>query len=149
MRRRWSAVVLVAFVVLCAGLAQTRPGHALLQDAGLFQAPSSDTELAFTSPAVLPLQLKSPHTPIGVSFDIHNVSSSSRRYQWSIVLVGSGQSRVSATGAVNMPALGHATVARAVTAACDSGRLQVVVRLTAPAESIFFWVTCPLDILRA
>ena len=141
--------MLMALVMLSAGFAQTRQGHALLQGVGLYEAPTSYSELAFTAPGNLPRQLKSEHAPIGVSFGIHNVSGSSRTYRWSIVLARSGQSHVKASGVVSVPAQGRVTVARTVAMACAGGRLQVVVRLASPAESIDFWATCPAQSRRA
>jgi hypothetical protein len=143
MRSWWSAVALVVLLLVGAGVAQTGEGHVLLQDAGLVQGPSSYTELAFTTPGSLPSQLTSSHAPINVLFGIHDSSGSSRIYQWSIVLVRSGRSDVEASGTVSTSVQGTATVAKTVTAACVGGRLQVVVRLVSPAESIAFWVTCP------
>jgi hypothetical protein len=145
MRRWWGALVLLALVVLCASLAQTGTGHALLQDAGLYEAPPTYTELTFTSPENLPTQLNSKHAAVGVSFSIHNVSGASRTYNWSITLVGSAHSHVGASGAATVPAQGRAIVARTVAVACAAGRLQVVVRLASPPESIDFWATCPLE----
>lgn len=142
MRGRWSAFGLAAVVVLAAGLAQTGPGHALLQDTGLYQVPTSYTQLSFTAPNSLPASLESERAPIHVSFAIHNVSGSSRTYHWSIELVRSGRGHQEASGAVNAPAQGSVTVARTVTMACTGGRLQVVVRLASPVESIDFWTAC-------
>lgn len=149
MRRWWGALVLAALIVLSAGLAQTGQGHALLQDAGLYEAPASYTELAFTAPRNLPSQLRSDRAPIGVSFRIHNVSMTSRTYSWSIALARSGRSHVGVSGVVTVPGQGWATVARTVTITCVGGRVQVVVRLAGPAESIDFWATCPAQTRRA
>lgn len=142
MRGRWSAFGLVALVVLGVGLAQTSPGHALLQDTGLYQVPTSYTQLSFTTPSSLPTTLESERAPIHVSFAIHNVSGTSRTYHWSIVLVRSGRSYPETSGAVNAPAQGYVTAARTVTMACVGGRLQVMVRLASPVESIDFWTAC-------
>ena len=143
MRARWNLLLLVALVVLCAGLAQTGRGHALLRDAGLYEEPSSYTELAFTTPGALASALPSSNSPIAVSFGIHNVAGPARAYHWSIVLAKAGQSHVKASGVVTVPAQGRATVARSVAMTCVGGRLQVMVRLASPAESVDFWVTCP------
>lgn len=144
----------MALVVIFAGLAQTSPGHALLRDAGLYKVPTSYTELAFTNPAALPSTLQSAKGAKGkvpvstgqvpVSFSLHNVSGSARSYQWSIAVANGGKSQQKAAGTVGVPAQGKATVTKSVTAACGTGaRLQVVVRLASPAESINFWVFCP------
>jgi hypothetical protein len=138
-------VLLVALVVLCVGLAQTSQGHVLLGDVGLYEQPASYTELTFTSPGDLPSALPSPNSPINVSFGIHNTSGAVRAYQWSIVLAKASQSNVKATGTVTAPAQGRVTVTKSVAMACVGGRLQVLVRLASPAESVDFWVTCPAN----
>ena len=142
MRGRWISVLIVVLMVIGICLAQTRPGHAVLRDAGLFQVPSSYTELAFTAPASLPSQLKSKKARIKVSFGIHNVSGSSQMYRWSIIMVRSGQSHLKASGDVSAIAHGRATIAKTVAIACIGGRLQVIVKLASPAESIDFWAAC-------
>ena len=68
MRGRWSALGFAALVVLGVGLSQTSQGHALLKDTGLYQVPTSYTELSFTTPNSLPASLKSERAPIDVSF---------------------------------------------------------------------------------
>lgn len=141
--RWWGSLVLMALVALCAGLAQSGTGHALLGDVGLYEVPPSYTELAFSSAGNLPSQLRSERAPIEVAFSIHNVSGASQAYNWSIALSHSGQAHVKASGIVNVPAQGLAKVTKTVVMACVGGRLQVVVRLASPAESIDFWVTCP------
>ena len=148
MRGWWSVLLLVVVVMLSAGLAQTKQGHVLLQDAGLYEAPTTYTELAFTRPGNLPSQLSSSNAPIGVSFTIHNVSGAARTYRWSIALVRAGQGHVKAAGVITEAAQGRSTVARTVLMTCVGGRLQVVVRLASPAESINFWATCPAQMRR-
>lgn len=151
MRGRWSLLSIVALVVICAGLAQTSQGHALLSDAGLYKAPASYTELAFTDSGALPDTLKSAKGAEGqargqvpVSFSVHNVSGSPRAYQWSIAVTVGVKSQVKAAGTVGVPAQGKATVTKSVAAVCGKApSLQVAVRLASPAESIGFWVSCP------
>lgn len=139
----WSAFALVGLVVASAGVAQTSSGQGLLRDMGLSQAPPSFTELAFTRPRSLPTRLSSEHASISVSFGIHNVSGSSRTYRWSITTLPSGQNHPKAAGVVRLPAQGDATVDKSLPLSCVQKRLQIVVRLTSPAESIDFWVACP------
>jgi hypothetical protein len=143
MRARWQLALLVAAVLACVAGAQTRPGHAVLRDVGLYETPATYTELAFSEPGKLPAALTKPNNNIKVSFTVHNASSASRTYQWSIALVQAGKSQVKATGAVLSPAQGRAEVSKSVGVACAGARLQVVVRLASPAESISFWMTCP------
>lgn len=137
-------VLLVALVALCVGLAQTNEGHVVLSDVGLYEQPASYTELTFTAPGDLPSSLPSPNSPIKVSFNVHNVSGTARAYRWSILLTRSGQKgQVKASGTVTAPAQGRVTVTKSVAMTCAGGRLQVLVRLSSPAESVDFWVTCP------
>jgi hypothetical protein len=144
-----SLVMVVALVLLCVGLAQTSQGHVLLGDMGLYEQPASYTELTFTTPGDLPSTLPSPNSPIDVSFSIHNVSGAAHPYQWSVVLTKTGQSHVKASGTITVPAQGRVTVTKSVAMTCVGGRLQVLVRLVNPAESVDFWVTCPSSAQRS
>jgi hypothetical protein len=143
MRSRWYLVLVAGFAVACVGLAQSTPGHSVLHSVGLYEEPASYTELAFTAPDALPRTLAKSGTAVTVAFGIHNVSGNPRSYDWSIALVHSGVSEVTATGAAPTSAQGRTVVTRSVMATCAGGRVQVVVRLASPAESIGFWLTCP------
>jgi hypothetical protein len=143
MKGRWLLLALIAIVLLCAGLAQTSPGHVALKDVGLYEPPASYTELAFSDPGSLPHVLVKPSAKVTVSFSIHNVSDAAHSYQWSITLTRAGTSQVGASGVVQLPAQGRATVSRTVAAACAGGRMQVTAQLVSPAESVSFWLTCP------
>jgi hypothetical protein len=142
-----NVVILTALVILCAGFAQTSPGHSVLSGMGLYQPPVSYTELTFDAPGDLPSALPSPGAPVNVSFNIHNVSGAARVYQWSVVLANNGHNgSQEASGTVTAPAQGRVTVTRSVATTCTGGRLQVLVRLASPAESVEFWVTCPAPV---
>lgn len=143
MVKTWGPVALIAAAVAVTGLAQTAAGHSLLRRAGLFQPPTSYTELAFSHPESLPAQLASPRTPIDVGFGIHNASQSPRTYHWSIVLVRQGRTRIKAAGVAQVAPQGRVTVDRSVTAQCIGGGVRVEVRLAAPRESIAFLTACP------
>jgi hypothetical protein len=143
MRGRWYLLLLAGVAVVCVGLAQTRPGHAVLGAAGLYEKPATYTELAFSTPGALPSTLSKSGARVNVSFDIHNVSDNPRSYNWSIALVRSGASHVEASGAASAPAQGRTAITKSVTATCASGRVEVVVHLASPADSISFWMTCP------
>jgi hypothetical protein len=143
MKGRWPLLSVVAVVLICVSLAQTQPGHVLLRDTGLYETPAVYTELMFSEPEALPSALEKPSGNVKVSFGIHNVSDASRSYQWSIVFVHAGKSQVKASGVVQTPPQGLIGITRSLVTACVGGRLQVVVRLANPAESISFWMTCP------
>ena len=143
MRSRWQLLLLVATPLLCTGMAQTQLGHNLLRDTGLYETPATYTELTFNAPGDLPSAVARPNASITVAFGIHNVSGESRDYHWSIILVHSGKSQVKASGTVLTSAQGRTAVTKSVAAACTTDRVEVVVRLASPAESISFWVTCP------
>ena len=139
-----SALLLIVVVVLtCVGLAQTQQGHVLLGDVGLYQAPATYTELSFAAPETLPHYLARPNGTVTVSFDIHNAENADHPYQWSILFVQGSESQVKASGMVVTPAGGQTGITSRVAASCTGGRMQVVVRLASPAESISFWMTCP------
>jgi hypothetical protein len=135
--------MLVILVLLCAGVAQTSPGHSVLVGLGLTKTPPSYTELAFTNAGSLQEYVASLQAPVTVSFGIHNVSGSARDYQWSIVAVHDGTNAGSLSGDVTVAAQGHAAFTENVQVTCPSGRDQMVLRLASPAESINFWVACP------
>jgi hypothetical protein len=143
MKGHWQLLTLVAVVLVCAGLAQTQQGHVLLRNVGLYETPATYTELTFSEPGDLPTTVARPSSNVKVSFGIHNVSDTARSYAWSIALVHAGKSQVKASGSAQTPAQGRTAVARPVVVACVGGRVQVVVRLASPAESISYWMTCP------
>lgn len=143
MRSRWQLLVLVVAILLCTGFAQTQPGHALLRDTGLYETPATYTELTFSAPGSLPSAVAKPNANIIVAFGIHNVSDASRSYHWSIVLVQASKSETKASGTAQTSAKGRSTISKSVATACTSDRVQVVVKLASPAESISFWVACP------
>jgi hypothetical protein len=136
-------MLLIVLVALCAALAQTGGGHAVLGDMGLYETPPTYTELAFTNAGSLPNYTKSRKTSVSVSFGIRNVSGRPHAYQWSIVAVQQGSSKVKAAGAVTVLSQRRATVSKSIAVICATVRDQVVVRLASPAESIDFWLDCP------
>lgn len=143
MRDRWYLLLFAVIAVVCLSLAQTSPGHRLLAATGLYEEPAIYTELAFTTPGALPNTLPTLTASVKVSFGIHNVSNDPRTYDWSIVLVHSGVSKVNASGTVVAAAQGRVAVTRSVVPACTGGQVQIVVRLASPAQSINFRMTCP------
>ncbi len=134
--------VAAGLVVAAVGLAQTSPGHSLLREVGLYAEPATYTALAFTDPQSLPSHLPAAPAPVAVSFAVSNVSPDPHSYSWSIVLEAAGQTSRVAAGEVGVPAHGHATVTRTVTASCPGGQAVMAVRLVAPAESIDFQAAC-------
>ena len=134
--------VAAGLVVAVVGLAQTSPGHSLLREVGLYAEPATYTALAFTNPQSLPSHLPAAPAQVAVSFAVSNVSPDPHSYSWSIVLEAAGQTSRVAAGEVGVPAHGHATVTRTVTASCPGGQAVMAVRLAAPAESIDFQAAC-------
>jgi hypothetical protein len=129
--------------LLCAGVAQTSPGHSVLVGLGLTETPPGYTELSFTDPDGLQEFVASVQAPVTVSFGIHNVSGSQQAYRWSVVALHDGTNEGSASGDLTVAAQGHAAVTTNVQVTCPSGRIQMVLRLASPAESLNFWVACP------
>ena len=134
--------VAAGLVVAVVGLAQTSPGHSLLREVGLYAEPATYTALAFTNPQSLPSHLSAAPAQVAVSFAVSNVSPDPHSYSWSIVLEAAGQTSRVAAGKVGVPAHGHATVTRTVTASCPGGQAVMAVRIAAPAESIDFRAAC-------
>jgi hypothetical protein len=139
----WSAATALAgVVILAAGIAQTRAGHSVLQAAGLYQEPAGYTSLAFLHPQSLPENLSARHVQVGVSFVIRNSGSDTRRYQWSVLLIRAGRTRRVAAGDAKVRS-GHATaITRPASVSCTQGRLQIVVKLARPVETIDAWTAC-------
>jgi hypothetical protein len=140
---RWRGLAaLAAAAVLAAGVGQTGAGHAILRSAGLLSEPSGYTSLAFTDPQALPEQLAAKRTDVGISFVVRNSTPASHDYQWSVVLVAGQQTRRLAGGTVRVAPGRAAVIARSASISCSRGRVQMVVGLARPAESIDAWAAC-------
>lgn len=135
-------VVLVAVIALAAGVGQTSLGHAILGKAGLYEEPTSYTSLAFLHPQSLPEQIGSKRTNVDVSFMIQNIGSTSRVYQWSVVLVQGQRTSRAAAGIVSVASGSGAAITRSASILCTRGQVRIVVRLASPAEAIDAWTTC-------
>jgi hypothetical protein len=125
-----------------AGLAQTGTGHALMRSAGLIAAPAPYTALSFTNPQSLPAHLRRRSFDLPVSFRITNVSAAARAYQWSVLLVAGRRTRGVSSGRLTLAPGGTQTLDQGVTGSCRAGQVRIVVRLSAPAESIDFLASC-------
>lgn len=139
--RGWGLATLVAVVVLAAGIGQTTAGHAVLREAGLFEAPASYTSLAFRDP--LPTeQLRSERAEVGVSFVIRNVGSTPGDYQWSIVLVQGSRTSLVAGGSAGLAPGRETAITRSAKIVCTQGQVRIVVSLARPAEYIDAIMAC-------
>jgi hypothetical protein len=140
---RWrSAIALVSVIVLAAGLGQTSAGHAMLRAAGLFQAPTSYTSLAFLRPKPLPTPLASKRATVDVSFVIQNANGTPRDYQWSVLLDQGQRTRRAAVGSIRVASGRGAVITRSVKINCARGKVRIVVSLARPAEYIDAWTAC-------
>lgn len=141
--------MLAVLALLCVGAAQTSPGHSVLVGLGLSETPPSYTELAFTDAGSLQESVASLQAPVTVSFDIHNVSASARSYKWSIVAEHGTTNEGSLSGSATVAAQGRQSFIENVQVTCPSGRLQMILKLASPAESLNFWVSCPVSLTPA
>ena len=140
--KRWGLVILIAGAAVLVSVFQTGAGHALLRETGLAQGATGYTSLSFLRPQSLPGKLGSRHARVGAPFVIHNGTSATRDYHWSVFLLRHGRSRRVHTGTVRLPA-GRATViGQSLRIACTRDRVRIVVSLQRPAESIDAWLTC-------
>jgi len=140
---RWRGLVALAgAVVLAAAIGQTAVGHTILQRAGLFEERAGYTSLAFVHPQSLPEQLGSRRAKVALSFVINNVDSASRDYQWSVRLVQGGDTRRLAAGSVRIAPDHTAEIARTADISCVRGKVQIVVSLARPDESIDAFISC-------
>ena len=76
-----SAGLLLAFVVVFAGLGQTPVGGTVLRAAGLVADPTRYTELAFVTPQALPAQITSGTALPHAQFEIHNLTKTAQKYR--------------------------------------------------------------------
>jgi hypothetical protein len=139
---RWRGLLALAAVALItAGIAQSGAGQALLRQAGVIAPPVGYTELAFAQLQALPPRAVS-QAEFNISFVIHNATTVTHDYQWSLWLINNGNSHYMGKGNTRLMPGRAATVTHAVTMACSAGRVRIVVRLASPAESIDFWSKC-------
>ena len=142
MSMRSPALALALAIVVAAGLAQTGTGHRLMQRAGLIGAPAAYTALYFTNPRALPTKVPSRHFALAVPFTIHNVSATARDYQWSVLALQGPRTRAAARGRLSVAPDRTANLDQPVSGFCTAGTLQLVIRLSAPRESIDFRASC-------
>jgi hypothetical protein len=133
---------LFAGLTVLVTLAQTSPGHSLMRLAGLTKASTVYTALYFPDPGGLPSTVPSGHVELNVSFAVHNAAQSAGSYKWTIQLLHGSKTDLAASGTVTMPGGATKAESRAVSTLCQSGTLEVIVRLASPAESIHFRATC-------
>lgn len=142
MAKGWRALALVVVVAFAIEVAQMSSGHALLQKLGLFKAPSSYTVLSFVHPELLPTQLPARNSLVNVPFVIRNATDSSHAYIWQVQLLRGERSTSIASGQTVVPAGGSTIVSKAIRASCVGGRIDFVIKLAMPQESINFWSGC-------
>jgi hypothetical protein len=139
----WPATIaLVAIAAAVAGACQTSDGHVVLRKLGLLEGTTSYTSLAFLRPQSLPEQLQSKRADVPVSFTIHNSGNTTRDYQWSMLLVHGAHTRRVAAGGLRIAAGHDARITRSAAISCIRGRVQIVIRLMRPTESIAAWTVC-------
>jgi hypothetical protein len=140
---KWrGTLVVLVLIVLAAGIAQTSAGHSLMRKAGLFEQPATYTSLAFQHPQSLP-QLSSARADVPVSFVISNVGNTPHTYQWILSLAQGSLDRRVATGSIRLAPGNRAVLTRTAHVDCTQQRVNLVVSLAHPAESIHAWATCP------
>jgi hypothetical protein len=141
MAKGWRALALVVVVAFAVEMAQTSLGHALLQKAGLVKAPSY-TALSFVQPQLLPTQLPARNSSVRVSFAIRNATASPHAYNWQVHLMRGKNSTSIASAQILVPSGGSSIVANTIRTSCVGGRIDFVIKLAVPEESINFWSAC-------
>lgn len=140
---RWRGLVIVlGSIVVLASVFQTSVGHAILRAAGLSQEPTGYTSLSFLHPQSLPEQLKPAHGNTVTSFAIHNATSTTHDYRWSVFLVRRGRIRQVHAGSVRLGPKRGAEITRSIAITCTRGQVRIMVSLESPAESIGTWMAC-------
>ena len=140
---RWRGlIILIGGVVVLAGVLQTSAGHAMLRAAGLSQEPTGYTSLSFLHPQSLPEQLTPAQGTTVTSFAIHNATSVTHGYHWSVSLVYRGRTHRVHAGSVHLAPGRRAEFTQSIAITCTRGRVRIVVSLESPAESIDTWLAC-------
>ena len=134
-------------LVTAASLAQTPAGHTVLRQVGLERTPPSYTALSFAHPQSLPMKLSASHISVHAPFAIHNDSSETRSYQWSLrasrIGNGGGLTARPVSGTSTLAPGATVTMDPALPLICHGGQIRITIRLTSPAESIDFLSRCP------
>jgi hypothetical protein len=136
------AISLISVVVAAAAIGQTSTGQEILQRAGLSAASSGYTSLSFLHPLSLPQSLTRKRQEVQVSFVIGDHDSASQSYQWSLHLLQQGSAREAGSGQIKLNPEQTETIDKSVSISCGEGRVQIVVELAHPAESIDAWAVC-------
>ena len=140
--RWWGLIILVGSVVVLASVLQTSVGHAMLRAAGLSLEPTGYTSLSFLHPQSRLGQLTRAHESTVTSFAIHNATSSTHDYRWSVSLVYRGRARRVHAGSVRLAPGRGAEITQSIAITCTRGRVRIVISLERPAESIDTWMAC-------
>lgn len=141
MAKGWRALALAVVLAFAVEVAQTGLGHALLQKAGLVKTPSY-TALSFAAPQRLPTQLPARNSSVSVSFVIRNATTSLHAYNWQVQLVRGKSSTPAASSRTLVPAGASTIVANTIRTSCVGGKIDFVIKLAVPEESINFWSAC-------
>jgi len=140
---RWRGlIILIGGVVVLAGVLQTSVGRAMLRAAGLSPDPTGYTSLSFLHPQSLPEQITPGRGTTVTSFAIHNATSVTHDYRWSVSLVYRGRTRRVHAGSVHLAPGRGAEITQSIAITCAQGRVGIVVSLESPAESIDTWMAC-------
>jgi hypothetical protein len=123
-----------------AGLAQTDPGRALLDRAGVAAPVEPYTELAFANPAALPPPVRNGR--ISVAFTIRNAEVDERLYAWEVTTrVQPEPDRRLANGTLALGVGQTRQVRKSIPVECDGRRQRVAITL-GPRQTIGFWLRC-------
>jgi hypothetical protein len=132
----------IAILLLGVGISQMSVGQAVLKSAGLVGNRDDYTSLAFLKPQSLPTLIKSGEAKINVAFVIRNATTTSRDYQWSLLLLQGDHNRRVDGREIRVPSGREASVNKTIKISCGKGRVRITVSLARPAEHIDAWMTC-------
>lgn len=141
----WPALAaFIAILLLGVGVSQMGVGQAVLKNAGLVGSPGTYTSLAFLKPQSLPTQIGRKGTRVNVAFVIRNATTTSRDYQWSLLLLQGEHNRRVSAGEIRVQSGREASVNKTVKIFCQKGQVRITVSLARPAEHIDAWMTCTI-----
>ena len=134
---------LIGGVVVLAGVLQQAPRRHAARRRTIPER-TGYTSLSFLHPQSLPEQITPAQGTIVTSFAIHNATSLTHGYHWSVYLVYRGRTHRVHAGERNpfTGARAEAQFTQSIAITCTRGRVRIVVSLESPAESIDTWLAC-------
>lgn len=132
----------IAILLLGVGVSQMGFGQAVLKNAGLVGNSGTYTSLAFLNPRGLPTQIGRGGNRVNITFVIRNATTTSRDYQWSLLLLQGKHNRRVNVGEIRVQSGQEASVNKTIKISCRKEKVRITVSLARPAEHIDAFMAC-------